>query len=147
MIGWTSSLILLAPLVKQVYKQWREGNSEGVSKWLFIGQLAASVGFTIYSYLLGNWVFTVTNSILTVNNAFGILRTSILHTVRGRDISHGEHQQVAVAVPYENLDRSINSFYGTLNDLSAGGGQLFKDRVEVRYPNIKIDAFRPDLSV
>ena len=31
--------------------------SAGVSVWLFVGQLAASVGFTIYSVLLRNWVF------------------------------------------------------------------------------------------
>ena len=71
-IGWASSLILLATLIKQVYKQWQEGTGEGVSKWLFIGQLAASIGFTTYSYLVGNWVFTVTNGILTINNIFGI---------------------------------------------------------------------------
>lgn len=73
MIGWLSSAILLATLVKQVYKQWSEGTAEGVSKWLFIGQLASSVGFTVYSFLVGNWVFAVTNSILTINNILGIL--------------------------------------------------------------------------
>jgi uncharacterized protein with PQ loop repeat len=72
MIGWASSLILLLTLIKQVYKQWKDGETEGVSKWLFIGQLLASVGFTIYSYLVGNWVFTMTNGILTINNIIGI---------------------------------------------------------------------------
>ena len=43
-IGWASSLILLATLVKQVYKQWSEGTGEGISQWLFLGQLAASIG-------------------------------------------------------------------------------------------------------
>lgn len=71
-IGWASSLILLATLIKQVYKQWSEGTGDGISKWLFIGQLTASVGFTIYSYLVGNWVFMVTNFLLTVNNIVGI---------------------------------------------------------------------------
>lgn len=71
-LGWTSSLILLATLVKQVHKQWRDGTSEGISKWLFIGQLAASVGFTVYSYSVGNWVFVVTNGLLTINNIIGI---------------------------------------------------------------------------
>ena len=42
------------------------------SKWLFVGQLAASTGFTIYSYLVGSWVFMVTNLLLTINNIFGI---------------------------------------------------------------------------
>jgi MtN3 and saliva related transmembrane protein len=71
-IGWGSSLILLITLIKQVYKQWRDGTSEGISKWLFAGQLAASTGFTVYSYLIGSWVFVVTNGLLTVNNIIGI---------------------------------------------------------------------------
>ena len=71
-IGWASSVILLMTLVRQVYKQWQDGRVEGVSKWLFIGQLGASIGFTVYSYLVGNWVFTVTNGLLTVNNVIGI---------------------------------------------------------------------------
>ena len=71
-IGWASSLILLATLIKQVYKQWHDGTGEGISKWLFVGQLAASLGFTIYSYLVGSWVFMVTNGLLTINNVIGI---------------------------------------------------------------------------
>jgi uncharacterized protein with PQ loop repeat len=71
-IGWASSCLLLATLIKQVYKQWHEGTSEGVSKWLFIGQLLVSVGFTIYSIGTRNAVFIVTNSALAVNAAVGI---------------------------------------------------------------------------
>ena len=71
-IGWASSLILLATLVKQVYKQWKDGTSEGISKWLFAGQLAASSGFVVYSYLVGSWVFMVTNGLLTINNVIGL---------------------------------------------------------------------------
>lgn len=74
-VGWASSLILVATIAKQVYKQWHEGSSEGVSKWLFIGQMAASLGFTIYSWLVGNMVFVVTNSLMLVNAlaGFGIV--------------------------------------------------------------------------
>lgn len=72
LIGWASSIILLLTLIKQVYKQWKDGETEGVSKWLFIGQLFASIGFTVYSYMVENWVFTVTNAILTINNIIGI---------------------------------------------------------------------------
>ena len=71
-IGWASSLILLGTLVKQVYKQWSEGTGEGVSKWLFIGQVAASIGFTIYSWLVKNWVFVVTNSLMLLNAFVGL---------------------------------------------------------------------------
>jgi uncharacterized protein with PQ loop repeat len=71
-IGWASSIILLITLIKQVFKQWQEGTGEGVSKLLFVGQLLASIGFTIYSYLVENWVFTATNGILVVNNLVGM---------------------------------------------------------------------------
>lgn len=71
-VGWVSSLILLITLVKQVYKQWSERTSEGISKWLFIGQLAASCGFTVYSIYTGSIVFAFTNAGLTVNNIIGI---------------------------------------------------------------------------
>jgi uncharacterized protein with PQ loop repeat len=71
-IGWVSSFVLLLTLIRQVKKQWEDKTSEGLSKWLFVGQLIASVGFTTYSYLVGNWVFTVTNGLLTINNVIGI---------------------------------------------------------------------------
>ena len=71
-VGWASSCLLLATLMKQVYKQWKEGTSEGVSKWLFIGQLIVSIGFTIYSVGTRNMVFIVTNAALAINAAIGI---------------------------------------------------------------------------
>jgi MtN3 and saliva related transmembrane protein len=70
-IGWVSSLILVLTLGKQVMKQWQTHDSRGVSIWLFIGQLAASVGFATYSYLLENWVFLTTNLLLVVNALLG----------------------------------------------------------------------------
>ena len=72
-VGWVSSGILVLTIAKQVYKQWREGSSEGVSKWLFVGQISASLGFTLYSWLVRNWVFVVTNSLMLVNALLGLL--------------------------------------------------------------------------
>lgn len=70
-IGWASSFILVLTIANQVFKQWRSGSSEGVSKWLFIGQTAASVGFVVYSWSVRNWVFVVTNSLMLVNALLG----------------------------------------------------------------------------
>ena len=70
-IGWVSSLVLLLTLGNQVRKQWQTGDSRGVSTWLFVGQLTASVGFALYSWLLHNWVFLVTNLLLVVNAVIG----------------------------------------------------------------------------
>lgn len=72
-IGWISSLILVLTVGKQVYKQYKEGSSEGVSKWLFIGQIAANGGFLWYSWLVRNWVFVATNALMLANGAIGFL--------------------------------------------------------------------------
>jgi uncharacterized protein with PQ loop repeat len=71
-IGWASSALLVVTLGKQVYKQWHEGTSEGVSQWLFIGQVAASLGFLVYSLLIWNPVFIVTNLLMVLNAFFGL---------------------------------------------------------------------------
>ncbi len=71
-IGWVSSLVLIFTIGKQVYKQWSEGKSEGVSIWLFVGQIAASVGFAIYSFLVWNPVFIFTNSLMVLNGVAGL---------------------------------------------------------------------------
>lgn len=73
LIGWTSSIVLFTTIVVQIVKQWREGSSKGVSPWLFVGQTAASVGFTVYSVLVKNWVFTVTNSALALSAVVGVM--------------------------------------------------------------------------
>jgi MtN3 and saliva related transmembrane protein len=85
-LGWVSSGILVLTIAKQVYKQWREGSSEGVSKWLFVGQMAASLGFTIYSWLVSNWVFVVTNALMLCNGLLGLL--IVIHH-RRRERSRG----------------------------------------------------------
>ena len=60
-IGWASSLVLLLTIGRQVLTQWRSGSTAGMSRWLFIGQVTASIGFAVYSVMLRNWVFVVTN--------------------------------------------------------------------------------------
>lgn len=71
-IGWASSGILLLTIGWQIRRQWQSGTSEGVSKWLFIGQLSASLGFSVYSYLLKSWVFVVTNLLMALSAIAGV---------------------------------------------------------------------------
>jgi hypothetical protein len=71
-IGWASSFILLTTIVNQVRRQWMSGTSKGVSKYLYVGQIAASLGFTVYSWLVHNWVFVVTNALLLVSAVVGL---------------------------------------------------------------------------
>ena len=72
-IGWASSVILLLTIIVQVKKQWQTGSNDGVSKWLFVGQVASSIGFTIYSVLTWNVVFIFTNAVLLLSNLTGVV--------------------------------------------------------------------------
>lgn len=70
-VGWVSSAILAATIIHQVWKQWKDGNSEGVSLGLFVGQILANIGFIVYSVHQGDWVFTFTNTLLLATNLIG----------------------------------------------------------------------------
>jgi MtN3 and saliva related transmembrane protein len=71
LIGWFAAAVLLATISRQVYTQWRDGSTSGLSRWLFIGQLTASLAFIVYSWMLGNWIFVVTNVLMLVTAALG----------------------------------------------------------------------------
>jgi uncharacterized protein with PQ loop repeat len=70
LVGWLASGVLLLTLIRQIVKQSRS-EGEGVSTWLFIGQATASGLFVVYSILLKNWVFIVTNSALLLTALIG----------------------------------------------------------------------------
>lgn len=65
-LGWLSSLVLLATIVYQVRVNVEAPDNGGVSRWLYFGQLTASLGFLGYSWSVDNMVFVVTNSLLVV---------------------------------------------------------------------------------
>jgi MtN3 and saliva related transmembrane protein len=76
LVGWIASAILLATLARQTWRQWREPDPRGVSRWLFLGQIAASAGFVAYSWMLRNWVFIVTNTLILLTAVVGQLALS-----------------------------------------------------------------------
>jgi MtN3 and saliva related transmembrane protein len=63
-LGWLASLILLSTIARQIWRQAHAPTVEGVSKWLFIGQMAASALYLTYSVLVGNVVFIASNAAL-----------------------------------------------------------------------------------
>jgi MtN3 and saliva related transmembrane protein len=71
LIGWSAAVILLLTIGRQVYTQWRDRTSAGISHWLFIGQVAASIGFVAYSWLEGDPVFVATNAAMLVTAVIG----------------------------------------------------------------------------
>ncbi|TCK48082.1 hypothetical protein C8F00_0413 [Xanthomonas vasicola] len=64
-------IILIATLIRQIYKQWRSDAAHRVSRWLLLGQISASVLFTLYSYLVGNAVFIVSNVLILLTALTG----------------------------------------------------------------------------
>ena len=71
LVGWTASALLIATLARQIHTQAQQDDAHGVSRWLFIGQMASSVGFVVYSWLLHNWVFITTNSLILLTAMIG----------------------------------------------------------------------------
>lgn len=72
-VGWSASAILIATLLRQSYLQWTDKDAKGVSRWLFVGQILASLGFIAYSVLVRNWVFIVSNSLILLTAVIGEL--------------------------------------------------------------------------
>lgn len=87
-IGWSASAVLVLTIVTQVYRQWQQGSSKGVSKWLFIGQMAASGGFLLYSWLIHDVVFLFTNALMMMSAAAG-LGIVFWHRTKHRDEDQG----------------------------------------------------------
>jgi uncharacterized protein with PQ loop repeat len=103
-LGWISSFILLVTLIRQVYVQWKSQSVAGVSKWLFIGQLTASTGYTMYSLLLHNWVYVTSN--------IAILLTAVVGEglyLRNRRMAESQRQSRVEATPRRPAVRSANT--------------------------------------
>ena len=94
-IGWLSSGLLVLTVGHQVLKQWRAGSSEGVSRWLFIGQLAASTGFIVYSLLVHSIVFVATNGLMLLNGLAGY--GVVLYHRRRERLSGGKRRTAGAA--------------------------------------------------
>jgi MtN3 and saliva related transmembrane protein len=81
-------VVLLATISRQVYSQWKSKATSGVSRWLFVGQISASIGFICYSYELHNWIFLFSNSAILITAIVGeIIYISNLKT--SASIRHG----------------------------------------------------------
>ena len=71
LLGWGASAILIATLMRQSYVLWTDEDAKGVSKWFFVGQIAASVLFIVYRWLVANWVFIVSNALILLTALAG----------------------------------------------------------------------------
>jgi len=70
-IGWISTATLVLTLSAQIVRQWRSRSAPDVSPLLFVGQCAASLGFLVYSALVGSTVFVVSNALILTTALIG----------------------------------------------------------------------------
>ena len=71
-IGWISVTFLVTTIGSQVFKQWKDGTSEGVSYWLFAGEMISNALLLTYSSLVKNYVFMTANAALLLTSMFGL---------------------------------------------------------------------------
>ncbi|MBX3712859.1 MAG: hypothetical protein KF800_12935 [Lysobacter sp.] len=90
LIGWTASIVLLLTLISQVRTQWTTRSTTGVSRRLFIGQSAASLGFLTYSALVGDTVFIFTNACILLTALIGQLVYRRNRRLAARDEPSGQ---------------------------------------------------------
>lgn len=48
LVGWASTAVPFATIGHQVYSQWKSKATAGVSRWLFVGQIGASILYRIH---------------------------------------------------------------------------------------------------
>ena len=70
-VGWAAVGALFLTMAGQAWKQWRDRVKHGVSKYFFVGQVAASVLFLTYSAMVGDRVFVVGNSLVLAASLAG----------------------------------------------------------------------------
>src|SRR3546814_8173550 len=70
-VSWAASAVLLVTLSRHIYTQWQDKDAKGVSRWLFVGPIAAYCGFIAYSWLLDILVLIVTNSLILLTAVVG----------------------------------------------------------------------------
>jgi uncharacterized protein with PQ loop repeat len=63
-VGWSAVAALFFTMSGQAWKQWRDRVKHGVSKFFFLGQVAASSLFLAYSAMVGDRVFVVGNALV-----------------------------------------------------------------------------------
>ena len=73
-IGWAAVAALFLTMAGQAWKQWRDRVKTGIGKMFFVGQIAASTLFLVYSAMQGDRVFVVGNAlVLTASIAGGAI--------------------------------------------------------------------------
>lgn len=152
LLGWISSFILLLTLLAQLHRQWKERSALGVSKLLFVGQLAAQVGFSVYSFLLDNDVFLFTNLVLVFVSLSGVYLTykfkneaNSNSSENSRTVKEGKsHVEYVIYLPegsdslYSSIKKEIVDKFGGITEHRQNMEGLWKMDSAIIKDNIRI---------
>ena len=87
-VGWFGAFALVVTIGAQVLKQFRSGTSEGVSAWLFVGQILGAGSFLAYAISVGDRVFIAAQATLLMLSIAGMW-IFVLHRRRAGRGSRG----------------------------------------------------------
>lgn len=76
MIGYVAGACSASSFVPQVVKAWREGDTEAISKRMYVVTVSAFTLWIIYGVMIGSWPIIAFNAIsLMLSGAILILKT------------------------------------------------------------------------
>ena|SRR5215213_1840169 len=82
-LGTVAGLLSTSSFVPQVWKAWKEGHTEAISKRMYIVTVSAFTLWTIYGFVIGSWPIIVFN-ILSLILSSAILLLKVRNDRRAR---------------------------------------------------------------
>jgi len=104
LVGWFGAVVLLLTVGTQVYTQWKSRSVRGVSRWLFVGKITASITFVADNQAQKNWVFVVTNAFTLPRQSWARLSTFAIKAGRPAHQVHSTRARSSVlteACPFQ----------------------------------------------
>jgi MtN3 and saliva related transmembrane protein len=74
-LGTVAGLLSTSSFVPQVWKAWKEGHTEAISKRMYIVTVSAFVLWTVYGFVIGSWPIIIFNILsLILSSAILVLK-------------------------------------------------------------------------
>lgn len=75
MLGTVAGLLSTSSFVPQVWKAWKEGHTEAISKKMYIVTVSAFTLWTVYGFVIGSWPIVIFNILsLLLSSAILVLK-------------------------------------------------------------------------
>jgi MtN3 and saliva related transmembrane protein len=75
MLGTVAGLLSTSSFVPQVWKAWKEGHTEAISKKMYVVTVSAFTLWTVYGFVIGSWPIVIFNILsLLLSSAILVLK-------------------------------------------------------------------------